>query len=149
MEAVLLIGTQASGKSSFYRARYFRTHVRISLDQLRTRARERGLLAFCTETHQPFVVDNTNPSRAERAVYIEAARSAGFRIVGDFLQSRIDDCLERNAARGEEERVPEAGVRGTHGRLEMPRLDEGFDELHFVEADGCGGFRESPWEEDQ
>ena len=58
MEAVVLIGIQASGKTTFYQQRFFATHVRISLDLLRTREQQR------------FVVDNTNITAAERARYI-------------------------------------------------------------------------------
>lgn len=67
MEAVLLVGIQAAGKSTFYRERFFTTHVRISLDLLRTRHRERSLLAWCLSHGQRFVVDNTNVTAAGRA----------------------------------------------------------------------------------
>ena len=67
MEMIVLSGVQATGKSSFYKARYFRTHVRVSLDQLRTRNRERELVALCLRLGQPLVVDNTNVTRVERA----------------------------------------------------------------------------------
>ena len=40
MEAVIFVGLQASGKSTFYRERFSRTHVRINLDMLKTRHRE-------------------------------------------------------------------------------------------------------------
>jgi predicted kinase len=83
VEAVIFVGLQGAGKSTFYRHRFFDTHLRISLDMLKTRHRERWLLRACVEARQPFVVDNTNPTRAERAVYIGAARQAGFRVVGD------------------------------------------------------------------
>jgi hypothetical protein len=46
-EAVIFIGVQASGKTSFYRQRFFETHLRISLDMLRTRQREQLLLVAC------------------------------------------------------------------------------------------------------
>jgi hypothetical protein len=36
MHAILLIGLQASGKSTFFRERFSDTHVRINLDMLRT-----------------------------------------------------------------------------------------------------------------
>ena len=39
MEAVVFTGIQASGKSTFYRERFFHTHLRISLDLLKTRGR--------------------------------------------------------------------------------------------------------------
>jgi predicted kinase len=82
VEAVVFVGIQASGKSSFYRARFFDTHLRVNLDMLKTRHREQLLLRSCIEVKQPFVVDNTNPSIEERARYIELARSGGFRVVG-------------------------------------------------------------------
>ena len=40
MEAVILCGVQGSGKTTLYRDRFLETHARISLDLLRTRARE-------------------------------------------------------------------------------------------------------------
>ena len=77
-EAVIFTGVQAAGKSTFYRERFFETHVRINMDMLRTRRRERLLLDACLAGRQPFVVDNTNVLAAERARYIEPARAAGF-----------------------------------------------------------------------
>jgi predicted kinase len=59
MEAIVLCGVQASGKTTLYRDRFLATHVRISMDLLRTRAREAAFLALCLETRQPLVVDNT------------------------------------------------------------------------------------------
>lgn len=43
-EAVIFVGVQGSGKSTFYRERFFDTHVRINLDMLRTRLKEQLLL---------------------------------------------------------------------------------------------------------
>ena len=42
MQAVILCGLQGAGKTTLYRDRFLATHVRISLDLLRTRAREAG-----------------------------------------------------------------------------------------------------------
>jgi tRNA(His) guanylyltransferase len=44
MEAIILVGLQGSGKSSCYKDRFFCTHVRISLDLLKTRFREKRML---------------------------------------------------------------------------------------------------------
>ena len=41
VQLVVLCGAQGAGKTSFYRYRFFETHVRVNLDMLRTRARER------------------------------------------------------------------------------------------------------------
>lgn len=137
MEAVLFIGLQAAGKSSFFIERYFATHVRISLDLLRTRHRERLLLDACLSTGMPFVVDNTNPTRADRQPYVEAAKAARFTVTGCYFASKLEDCLARNAARDEaastiSRRVPDVALFSTSRRLELPSLDEGFDRLQYV-----------------
>jgi hypothetical protein len=45
MEAIIFIGLQGLGQSTFYRERFFMTHARISLDMLKTRHREQKLIA--------------------------------------------------------------------------------------------------------
>jgi predicted kinase len=132
MEAIVFIGLQASGKSSFYRARFFASHVRINLDMLNTRHREQRLLDFCITTQQPFVVDNTNPTRAERERYIPLAKIAKFRVIGYYFQSNIEECKSRNERRNSVEQVPLTGLLGTYAKLELPTRDEGFDELYYV-----------------
>ena len=44
-----------------------------------TRAREAAFLRLCLETRMPFVVDNTNPTAADRARYVAPARDGGVR----------------------------------------------------------------------
>ena len=132
MEAVIFCGIQAAGKSSFYRERFFRTHVRISLDLLRTRHRERLFLNTCLESGQRFVVDNTNPTRAERAVYIAAAKAKDFSVIGYHFSSPLEDALRRNAAREGVERVPDVALRATLAKFERPLFGEGFDSLYEV-----------------
>jgi predicted kinase len=140
MEAIILIGLQACGKSTFCRERYFRTHIRINLDMLKTRHRERCLLETCVQTHQRFVVDNTNPRREDRQRYIVPAREAGFTVIGFHFQSRLAGAIERNRLRPETERIPEKGLRGSSAQLEIPTLDEGFDALYSVELRHQSGF---------
>jgi predicted kinase len=134
MEAIVLCGVQASGKTTLYRDRFLATHVRISLDLLRTRAREAAFLALCLQTGQPFVVDNTNPTPAERRRYIEPAREAGFRVIGDLVEVDAEIALGRNAGRAGRARISERGVAGTAKRLIRPSAAEGFDELWYATA---------------
>ena len=145
LEAVILTGIQGSGKSSFYKARFADTHVRINLDMLNTRHREKLLLDTCIAAKQRFVVDNCNPARDDRHRYIEPARAAGFKVIGYYLQSKVADCKERNEQREGKQAVPEKAIWGTAGRLELPTYEEGFDELHYVKVDGNGGFVVEEW----
>ena len=140
MEAVIFAGIQASGKSTFYRERFFDTHVRISLDMLNTRYREQLILRACIDAKQPFVVDNTNPSAEERARYIEPARAAGFRVVGYYFRSQPKEAITLNNRRIGKARIPEKGILGTYKRLRTPAVEEGFDLLYHVSVAEDGSF---------
>lgn len=145
MEAILFVGVQGSGKSTFYRERFFDTHLRISLDLLRTRHRQRKFLELCLTTQQRFVIDNTNSQIAERAPYIATAKEANFRVVGYYFQTELADALRRNGQRTGKARVPIPGVIGTFKQLQEPTLQEGFDELYVVTIDDKSEFVVTPW----
>jgi len=149
MEAVIFIGIQGSGKSHFYRERFFNSHVRISLDLLKTRGCERRLLELCLETQQPFVVDNTNATLANRRFYLEAAKARGFRVVGYFFEPNVTDALERNEGRTGKGRVPKVAIFATLKRLQQPSLAEGFDELFLVRLAADGTFATEIWPEEK
>ncbi len=138
MEMILFVGIQAAGKSTFYQRQFFDTHVRLNLDMLRTRHRERILLRACLQTQQRLVIDNTSPSIAERAAYIGPARDAGFRVVGYFFEPDPHGCAARNKNRARQ--IPPAGLFGTLKRLERPTLAEGFDALYRVVLEASGEF---------
>ncbi len=145
MELVIFIGIQGSGKSTFYRERFFSTHLRINLDMFRTRRRESAIFQTCLDVKQRMVIDNTNPSPEERRRYIEPARAAGYRVVGYYFRSRISDALARNRLRTGREYIPEKGIRATRSRLTVPSLSEGFDVLHYVFFDEDGEFQVQDW----
>jgi predicted kinase len=132
VQLVLLIGIQATGKSAFCQKHLLDSHIRLNLDMLRTRHRERLLFEACLAAKQPVVVDNTNPTRAERSRYIGRARAARFEVEGYFFESRVQDAIRRNTQRSDGSRVPQLAIRGTSRRLELPTKDEGFDRLYFV-----------------
>src|ERR671914_1237159 len=110
MEAVIFCGVQGSGKTTLYRDRFLTTHVHVSMDVLRTRHREEAFLRLCLETRQRFVVDNTNPTAADRRRYVEPARAAGFKVIGYLVEVDPAVALGRNAEREPGRRVPVVGV---------------------------------------
>lgn len=146
MEAILFIGIQASGKSTFYHQRFRNSHIRINLDMLKTRHRESLLLTACLEMQQPFVVDNTNPTISDRQPYITKAKAAGFRIVGYYFESKIKTVFSRNVQRPAAERIPEKGISNTYNRLVLPSYQEGFDELFYVRITEPGEFTVERWQ---
>ena len=140
----MFCGVQGSGKTTLYRERFLDTHVRVSMDLLRARAREAAFVALCLDSSQRFVVDNTNPTPADRRRYVEPARAAGFRVIGYLVEVDPSLALARNAERTGRARVPVAGVVGTGRRLLRPTPEEGFDELWHATAAPDGGWRVEP-----
>jgi len=132
MEAILFTGIQATGKSTFYKQNFVDTHIRINLDMLRTRHREAIILQACLDAKQSFVVDNTNPTLANRQKYIGLAKPLGFTIIGYYFQSKVKEAIARNNLRTEKACIPEKGILATRGRLEIPNYTEGFDHLYYV-----------------
>ena len=140
MVAVIFIGIQGSGKSSFFRERFFDTHVRINLDMLRTRHREELLLAACLAAGQSFVIDNTNPLPSDRARYAVRARAAGFRTVAYLFEASLREAMQRNNLRAGKQKVPAPAVAAAFKKLVPPSADEGFDEIYTVKVVADGGF---------
>jgi predicted kinase len=145
MEAVIFIGIQGTGKSSFYQEQFFQTHVRINSDMLKTRNRLRVLFNACLEAQQSFVLDNTNVSKAVRGEFIAMSKAAGFRVVGYYFRSDIASALARNSEREGSARIPDLGVLGTYKQLEIPEPAEGFDALYYVRIDPAGKFQVEEW----
>jgi len=145
MEAIILIGIQGSGKTTFYRDRLGGSHVHINLDTLRTRRREGLLLQECLDSKRPFVVDNTNPTIEARRRYLEPSQAAGVLEVGYYFATDIQTALERNARRLGRECVPPKAIRATRNRIERPSLEEGFAELFYLQSLADGGFIVESW----
>lgn len=132
MEAIILVGLQASGKSSYYKQHFFNSHVRISNDLLRTRNRQKLLLEYCQQTQMSFVIDNTNISREVRAQWLESIRLLHCPIKCYYFQTDLERSLRWNRTRSGRDRIPDVGILAMHKKLEIPTLAEGFDELFYV-----------------
>lgn len=134
MECIIFIGIQAAGKSTFYKEKFFKTHMRINLDMLRTRNREKIYLKASCIAKQPFVVDNTNPTAEDRKKYIELAQKYHFKVVGYYFEPNYELSHARNEKREGKEKVREVGILSTLKKLERPAYAEGFDELYIVKS---------------
>jgi predicted kinase len=149
MEAVLLVGLQGAGKTTFFHQYFAATHVRISRDELKTRSRELAALRKAMEVRKDIVIDNTNPTTADRKRYLDTLQSAGWRTLCYYFEPDIAGSIKRNALRAGKERIPVVGLFATRKRMQAPSLSEGFDGLFVVRTRDNGGFDVSPWEPDK
>ena len=142
---VIMMGIQGSGKSTFC-AKNFSEYTRINLDTLRTRKKENDALRLAINRKENIVIDNTNPTVSDRKKYIEAGKASQYEIIGCFMQSRLQECIERNDSRQGKEKIPSIAIACTSNKLEMPGYEEGFDELYFVKITDAG-FSVLKWRE--
>lgn len=135
-ELVVLVGLQGAGKTTWVAAELAATHAVVSKDHWprarRREARQQRVVAELLAAGRSVVVDNTNPSAAERAPLVAAARAAGVPVRAVWADTPLEVCLVRNAARPQERRVPLVGIHAALARFEPPSVAEGFDRVDVV-----------------
>ena len=139
----IMIGIQASGKSSFCKS-ILKEYVRINLDELNTRNKERIAIMEAIQSGVDIVIDNTNPTKADRERYISTAKNQEYEVVGYFMQSRLQECIDRNEQREGKACVPRKAIACTSNKLEIPDYSEGFDKLYFVSISE-NGYKIDEW----
>jgi len=137
LECIILIGLPGAGKTTFYREKFAATHAHISKDlwpnATGRAAKQQKAIEETLNSEKSVVVDNTNPTVAERAAIIETAREHGARVIGYFFDITTRAAVARNANRTGKGKVPNVAIFTTAKRLQPPGVSEGFDELYRVE----------------
>ncbi|MGX1267584.1 AAA family ATPase [Streptomyces phaeoluteigriseus] len=145
VDVAVLVGLQASGKSTFYSRCLADRYALVSKDLFPRRARNKQERQMrLVEDHlaagRAVAVDNTNPSPQEWGPLVELAHARRATVTAYWFPPDVAGSLRRNAAREGRERVPDIGVLATSKRLREPTPGDGFDEVREVLFDGRGGF---------
>jgi predicted kinase len=123
LEAVIFVGLPAAGKTTFYQQRFAATHVHVSKDlwpkSADKAARQARELNATLAAGRSVVVDNTNPTAADRALVIAAAREHGARVIGYYFAAEPREAIGRN--RGPRRH----GARPERGHLHHRKADGG------------------------
>lgn len=139
-ELAVLVGLQASGKSTFVVSRFAATHTVVSKDLMRSarhkERRQRREISDALSQHRSVVVDNTNPGPEQWRPLIALARDFGARPVAYYFPPDAKGSSARNASRPADQRVPQVGVFATLGALRRPTVADGFEAVDLVEYDG-------------
>ncbi len=136
MDVLIFCGLQAAGKSTFYREHFLTTHALISKDLMprttRPARKQLELLHLALQARHPVVIDNTNPTPAERVPLIEIAHSYQARVTGYYFATSTQQAMERNRQRQGKASVPPVAIYSTAAKLIPPTFAEGFDKIYYV-----------------
>lgn len=147
-EMAVLIGIQASGKSTFYRT-CLPSFIHVSKDNFRNNKnkarRQEQLIRVAAERSENVCVDNTNVSREDRAAVVALGQELGYFVTGYVFEFDRDRTLRWNLEREQRDQVREAGIWATLKGYEPVTRDEEFDKLRYVRPDGDGGFAVEEW----
>lgn len=139
LECVILIGLPGAGKSSLYREKFAGTHLHVSKDlwpnATKREDRQRKLIEEALASGKSVVIDNVNPTVADRAALIGIARTHGARVIGYFFDVNTRTAVARNAERTGRGKVPNVAIFTAAKRLQLPTRAEGFDQLFRVTID--------------
>jgi predicted kinase len=153
MELIMMIGLQASGKSTFARGRFGLPYEYVSKDLLRNTSnparRQQQLIEAALQQGRSVVVDNTHPTREVRSELINLAHRFGAETIGYYFAVQVDQSLARNRARQGKARVPQVAIFATLKKLTRPSYTEGFTRLFSVCNRDDQGFEVTDWQEDQ
>lgn len=140
-EVVIFVGSPAAGKSTFWK-NYMSSYVRVNRDTLKTKEKCVAVLEKSLEEGKSCVVDNTNPEKADRKLYIDVAsahnvpvRCFYFKVTKE-VATHLD--TQRKVNEGREhlsKRVGKIPIAVFFKKLQPPRKEEGFagvEEVNFV-----------------
>jgi predicted kinase len=153
MDLIMMIGLQASGKSTFARSRFGATHQYVSNDLLRGKSnparRQRQLIEAALQQGLSVVVDNTNATIEVRRELINLGRLYEASTIGYYFAAQVEQCLERNRNREGRARVPDVAIFAMLKRLTRPSYTEGFTKLFYVCNRGDQNFEVYDWKEEE
>ena len=144
---VLAIGLPGSGKSTWFANRKIvplaTDHLRLLLaddeDEQRFQAEIFAALRYLIRKRIDFkrpvtYVDATNLTRRFRRQFLEIAKSRPCRIEALYFDVPFEVCVERNKKRGRT--VPAKIMRAMFEKLTPPSLQEGFQRITTIDAEG-------------
>jgi predicted kinase len=134
-DAIIFVGLQGSGKTTYFNHHFAATHQHISRDVQKTVERETTLVRECLRSGRSFVLDDTNATRATRALYIREAKAAGFNIVAYFFDTPVRTAIGRNNHRKDKKPIPVPAILRAAKGLQPPSPEEGIDEIRIIKPE--------------
>ncbi|HEX4748411.1 MAG TPA: AAA family ATPase, partial [Bryobacteraceae bacterium] len=105
-EAIILVGLQGAGKTTYFTQHFAATHMHISRDVQKTAERELALFRECLDSGKSFVIDDTNATRASRTKLVRECKAAGYVVNAYFFDTPTRTAIGRNNHRKNKKPIP-------------------------------------------
>ncbi|KAH3743143.1 DNA 3'phosphatase [Pelomyxa schiedti] len=137
-EMILFVGFPASGKSTFAKTHLIpKNYVHVNRDTLSTQPKCLKAAKDALSSGSSVVIDNTNPSKANRAPYIKLAKDLGvpvrcFRFDTEEELAKHLNSFREQITQGKSAHVPRVGYAVFKKAFQEPTLSEGFSEIRHI-----------------
>ena len=132
-DMIIMIGYPGSGKSTFVNKILLKNNYNvISLDELKTKAKTIKLCKEYLSKNLNIVIDNTNPSKVARKIYIDLAKEFKYNIRCCIMTTTENHSQHNNMYRylyQNKKKVPTIVYRNYNKLFEYPDKNEGISEI--------------------
>lgn len=146
---IVMCGAPASGKT-YLAKRFAKTHKNckiVSRDEIRfsmikdsddyfkyepeVLKRFYGDINAALMVHEYVIADATHLTKKSRNALFRHLNLKNVRVVGFWIESNLNTCLERNEKRKGRKKVPEDVIKDAFRRKVSPQENEPFDDVYF------------------
>ena len=132
---IICTGSPGSGKSTFTK-RFLKDYVRINNDEYKTKEKCAKMAAQFLKEGKSVVIDNTNPKRELRSLYLKIAKDLKVPARSVYFDTPKEVCIHNNEQRGTNphhdhasKMVPMIALHMFFKNVQTPLLSEGFESI--------------------
>jgi len=136
-EVIILVGLPAAGKSTFVESHLIpHSYIQVNQDTLKTKEKCVKACGDALSQGSSVVIDNTNPTATDRALYITLANQRGVPVRCFVFDTNKELAQHLNVYRekinSKRKAVPDIGYNVFNSKYQEPSVSEGFSEIKRI-----------------
>jgi bifunctional polynucleotide phosphatase/kinase len=134
---IIMVGAPASGKSTI--SLIYPDYVYLNNDTIKSKSKFTKMFNQAIDDSKSIIVDNTNPKKDTRKVYIDAAKKQGYKVycyyfdLPKLLVYHLNQ-MRVQISHGKSKAIPRIAYNIYYKNLVVPSKNEGFDQIVTVNS---------------